>query len=275
MSRSAHRGASLVEILIVVGIIAFFIGLLLPATRRVRGVAARAQCQNNLKQLMMGLHSYEATGKPASPSASQPDVSAAPMFPPGCIGRGIVPEERLSWMVPLLPYVEQAHVWQQFDIEKGFQGNLPAAGTRIKTFVCPESKESATNDAVTNYVAMAGIGQDSAAQAAGTAGNGFMGYDRLTSLSMIAKNDGTSFTIALMETSSNPGPWARGGTSNLRGFDPAVASLNGDQPSFGCHSGGINAAMADGSVRFIRNSIDPMKLAAAITIAGGEPFDLD
>ena len=37
----------------------------------------------------------------------------------------------------------------------------------------------------------------------------------------------------------------------------------------------MNAAMADGSVRFIRSSIDPKKLAAAITIAGGEPVDLD
>jgi hypothetical protein len=35
------------------------------------------------------------------------------------------------------------------------------------------------------------------------------------------------------------------------------------------------AAMADGSVRFIRSSIEPQKLAAAITIAGGDPFELD
>jgi hypothetical protein len=37
----------------------------------------------------------------------------------------------------------------------------------------------------------------------------------------------------------------------------------------------MNAAMADGSVRFLPSSIDPKKLAAAITIAGGEPVDLD
>ena len=100
-----------------------------------------------------------------------------------------------------------------------------------------------------------------------------MGYDRLTSLAMI--KDGTSNTIALMETRSGLGPWARGGSSTLRGFDPADVPLHGDQRPFGGHQGGMNAAMADGSVRFIRSSIDPKKLAAAITIAGGEPVDLD
>ena len=53
-------------------------------------------------------------------------------------------------------------------------------------------------------------------------------------------------------------------------------SLLGDNPSFGgLHSAGMNVAMADGSVRFIHSSIDPKRLAAAITIAGGEPVDLD
>jgi len=78
-----------------------------------------------------------------------------------------------------------------------------------------------------------------------------------------------------METRSGLGPWARGGSSNLRGFDPSDVPLYGDQRPFGGHRDGMNAAMADGSVRFIRSSIDPGKLAAAITIDGGEPFDLE
>ena len=61
----------------------------------------------------------------------------------------------------------------------------------------------------------------------------------------------------------------------MRGFDPADGPLIGDGRPFGGHSGGMPAAMADGSVRFLRPSIDPGKLAAAITIAGGEPADLD
>ncbi len=160
----------------------------------------------------------------------------------------------------------------QFDVDKGYAGNLPAAQTRIKMFLCPASKEAAA-DGVTNYVAMSGIGHDAAGQPAGAAGNGFMGYDRLTSMTMI--KDGTSNTIALMETRIGLGPWARGGASTLRGFDPADVPLLGDKRPFGGHAGGMHAAMADGSVRFLRSSIDPKRLAAAITIAGGEPVDLD
>jgi prepilin-type processing-associated H-X9-DG protein len=129
-------------------------------------------------------------------------------------------------------------------------------------------------DALTNYVAMSGIGLDAATQPAGASGNGFMGYDRLTSWSLI--KDGTSNTIALMETRSGLGPWARGGSSTLRGFDPEDVPLHGDGRPFGGHPKGMNAAMADGSLRFISSSIDPSILAAAITIDGGEPpVDLD
>ena len=176
-------------------------------------------------------------------------------------------------MVTLLPYLEQDSLYRQFNREKGYAGNLSAARTRIKMFLCPASKDVATDDAVTHYVAMSGIGHAAAGQPAGAAGNGFMGYNRRTSVTMI--KDGTSNTIALMETRFDLGPWARGGSSTLRGFDPADGPLDGDKALFGGHSGGMNAAMADGSVRFLRSSIDPKKLAAAITIAGGERVDLD
>jgi hypothetical protein len=126
---------------------------------------------------------------------------------------------------------------------------------------------------VTHYVAMAGVGTDAAARAADRTGNGFMGYDRLTSLAMI--KDGTSNTVALMETRSELGPWAQGGTSNLRGIDPVDVPAFGDGRPFGGHAGGATAAIADGSVRFVPAAIEPGKLGAAITIAGGEPFSLD
>jgi prepilin-type N-terminal cleavage/methylation domain-containing protein/prepilin-type processing-associated H-X9-DG protein len=274
MSRSTRNGFTLTELLVVIAIIAVLIALLLPAVRRVREPAERLQCQNNLKQLMLAMLNYESTGRPAQyPSAGYPVSPTERLFPPGCFGPGTTPEERLSWMVTLLPYLEQDPLYQQFDFEKGYAGNLPAAQTRIKTFLCPASKEAATVGAVTHYVAMAGIGHTAAGQPAGAVGNGFMGYDRLTSVTMI--KDGISNTIALMETRVGLGPWARGGTSTLRGFDPANVPVHGDQQPFGGHSAGMNAAMADGSARFLRSSIDPKKLAAAITIAGREPFDLD
>jgi prepilin-type processing-associated H-X9-DG protein len=274
MSRFARNGFTLLEALIVIGIVVILIGLLLPAVRRVREPAERAKCSNNLRQLTVALHSFEAMGSPSSyPSTGYPDVPAGRLFPPGCIGPGATPEGRLSWVVALLPYLEQDLLYKQLDLEKGYAGNLPAAQTRVKTPLCPSSKDAATGDAVTHYVALSGIGHDAAARPAGGAGNGFMGYDRLTTLAMI--KDGPSNTIALMETRVGLGPWARGGASTLRGFEPAGAPLRGDHPPFSGHPNRMNAAMADGSVRFLSASIDPEKLAAAITIAAGEPVDLD
>src|SRR5262249_54151848 len=230
-----------------------------------RGPGARTQCQNNLRQLILAFHS--------SPSTGRSDTFDTGALPPGCIGRGAIPEERLSWMVALLPNLEQDPLYRRIDLEKGYAGNLPTVEARIVTFVCPASKEPAPAPAVTHYVALSGIGRDAARQPAGARRDRFLGYDRLTSLSMI--KDGTSNTIALMETRVGLGPWARGGFSTVRGFEPADLPLHGDDRPFGGHPEGMNAAMADASVRLIRSSIDPMKLSAAITIAGGESVDLD
>ncbi len=272
MSRSSRDGFTLTELLVVVAIIAILVGLTLPAVRRVREPAARAKCMNNLKQLMMALHSFEATGRPAAPPS--PELAADPAdraFPPGCFGPGAVPEDRLSWLVALLPYMEQDAVSRQFDVGAGYAGNLPAARTRIPMLFCPAVEQQ--DDMVTHYVALAGVGLDAASRPEGAPGNGFMGYDRATTATAV--KDGSSNTIFLTETRLDLGPWARGGATTVRGYDPAGAPLTGDRAPFGCHPGGLQVARGDGSVRFVRSSIDPAKLAAAITVAGGEPTDLE
>src|SRR5947209_8113190 len=113
------------------------------------------------------MHNFELTGRPAPyPAAVNPDSPAERLFPPGCFGPGTTPEERLSWMAALLPHLEQDSLYRQIDPHQGYAGNLPAAQTRIKRFLCPAGKE-VTVDAVTHYVAMSGIGHDAARQPTG------------------------------------------------------------------------------------------------------------
>ncbi len=274
MSRSARGGLTVVEVLVIIAILVVVIGLVVPATRRVSMASARMTCQNNLKQLTLALHNYLSNdSRDANPAPRHPDASVVGAFPRGCIGPVAIPEKRL-WLDGrvIAAYLEQDRLHRQFAPEKGYEPNL-SAPKRGQSISCPELKNVSTESAMSSYVALAGIGSEAAAQPAGAIGNGFMGYDRLTSLLMIT--DGASNTIALVETQLEPGPWARGGFSTLRGFDPATASHPGRQPSFSGHKGGFNAAFADGTVRFFPATINPSTLAGLITIAGGESVNLD
>lgn len=274
MSQPRRRGVTLAEVLTVVAVLAIVVGLCLPAVRRVREPAARSKCQNNLRQLILALHLYEETRRPAAdPPTNTPDAAGVRSFPPGCYGTGATPQDQLSWMVPLLPYLESGALLAQYDAAKGYAGNAAVARNRPYILSCPKVDDTTAGEAVTPYVALAGLGRDAAARPAGAPGNGFMGYARTTTTAMIA--DGTANTIALAETRTGLGPWARGGASSVRGVEPDDVPLVGDDRPFGGHERGMNAAMADGSVRFIGPSVDPRVLAAEVTIAGGEPSALD
>ena len=114
----SRSGFTLIELLVVIAIIAILIGLLLPAVQKVRQAAARAQCENNLKQLALAVHNYAGSGK-FFPS-NGPDQTYSPS------GRN------WSWLARILPYIEQDNLFKQCNIPNN---TLQQSGAWISTAV--------------------------------------------------------------------------------------------------------------------------------------------
>lgn len=119
-----RRGFTLIELLVVIAIIAVLIALLLPAVQQAREAARRTQCKNNLKQFGLGLHNYHDTNKGFCPLSGGTNSTT----PAG------TNEGALSGIVMLLPFIEQAPLWETIVANTNpatpiFQGGSPCSPT--------------------------------------------------------------------------------------------------------------------------------------------------
>ena len=220
-------------------------------------------------------------------------------FPPGALERDVrserfglpySPEHRVSFFADLLPYLGKASLRPSID-EKKFawyaEKNLPAAETWVPEFLVPYYDQTAwraTHEfadgrslGATNYVGVAGLGLDAARydpkDPATRKKLGMYGYDWASKPEDVT--DGLSNTIAIIQVP--PGhqrPWIAGGGATLAGIDDS-----GDKPLRGYVAKmpdgvrGTTALMGDGSVRTVRENIDPALFRAMVTRAGGDALD--
>lgn len=243
----ANKAFTLIELLVVIAIIAVLIGLLVPAVQKVREAANRMTCTNNLKQWGIAMHSFhDANGRfPAGTSST------------GTTGTGGA--WGYSWLVPLLPYVEQDSLFKRMNLNLSIwnDGTNSAAlnNVNFKTLHCPSSPlpETTTNNlnapytaANTGYVGIAG----SAAEATSTtwaSGNGIVGSKGVlfpnSSVRFADITDGTTNVIIVGEQNN----WitdAANTKNDWRGSQPhsfAMGFNRGGKPSGGGDPGDLRA----------------------------------
>jgi prepilin-type N-terminal cleavage/methylation domain-containing protein/prepilin-type processing-associated H-X9-DG protein len=303
--KTASRGFTLVELLVVVAIIGILIALLLPAVQAARESARIAKCANNLKQQGLALSQYE---------------EAMGEFPPAIMTKS----PKGQWVTFVLAHLEHEAVYKLYDFSKDFHhaDNQDAVNSNLAELHCPSTPDdpnrlvriasgrtSSTSDYATpEYVSREPIGPylPSVPNVKGL-------MYRNVAVKAAQVTDGLSNTLAVIEDGGRPKHYVREGlgpdntTAGCSNYDvkngfvpgaswadlgnsiplhmftedgmicpgPCAINCTNNNEAFSFHPDGMNAVFGDGSVRYLFDGIDPKVFGAMITRAGDEVIPAD
>jgi hypothetical protein len=274
---------SRLDVVVSVGLLLLAVSLLVPRVQKIRYTSDRSVSQNNMKQIVLGIHNY---------------ASAYNDRFPGVTDGGVFFE--------ILPYVEQDNLYRQFEIHHGRFVSNPQSptvlgpGAAVHYYISPADP--------TGVMGSLPAGTQADASLQGRASY-YPNPDTFSTLDedvRLPKSfpDGTANTILVAERPMNCGgsfnPWFRIGDSDDNGTNlltrfqtrwsepgtfatPPIASNYGIRTAGGCnpdspatpHVGGIIVGLADGNVRNVSPTIAAGNWQAACSPAGKEAFTSD
>jgi prepilin-type N-terminal cleavage/methylation domain-containing protein len=295
-SHSSRRTAfTFIELLVVLAIIAILIGLLLPAIQKVRETAAKIKCGNSLHQIILASHQAH-------------DVNLS--LPPGL---GYWPGQNAygTYHFHLLPFLEQNALYQEsYYSGVYFVGNNQVFAQPVQAFVCPSDPSVPPTGQATDLIGNSwgvstyAVNVQVVCQVTAT---GYIDSSQQYATLAASFPDGTSNTILLSEkyaqcfdnnypaggnfwgffyTGSNLQPYHPGFEISWNSYSYGPTSKFLVQPNpynGGCdptlasspHIGGIQIALADGSVRFLSANVTMYTWWYLCTPAGGEILSSD
>jgi prepilin-type processing-associated H-X9-DG protein/prepilin-type N-terminal cleavage/methylation domain-containing protein len=293
MATVTRRAVTLVELLVVVGVIGVLLAVLLPAVHLARGAASRISCASNLRQLALACHSYhESHGRfpPGHLRFAPLNAGLTPAQPPPPFNDPALYRQFWGWPAHLLPFLGEptAVDWTVA------AWNQDVGAQRVRVLECPaDNRSHVTYDLggrLLRHMSYQGVnGTDQ------YTGDGVLACNRARRADEVV--DGLASTLLIGESPGDANGffrWASGygsapyiGTGDML-LGVAERPLPTDIPQWfrqghyvsdythlfhfwSSHNAGANFAFADGSVRFI--AYHPTALVPLATVAGGEPID--
>ena len=305
---SPRRGFTLIELLVVIAIIAILIGLLLPAVQKVREAANRIKCSNNLKQLGLGLHNYQTQNGFFPPGAVTSSTAAAARRTREKLG--ITTPSNHAWSVFLLPFIEQDNLAKLYNYNAHWYAvvNRPVHEAQIPIMICPSTPGGSNrfnNRTISGIPVKAAAGDYAPNNAYGAdleaAGlvdvtvnrDGVLEVNEAWSIAEI--RDGTSNTSVIAECAGRPheyragrlaitngqldGGWAdRDNEYITHGYTadgsaspgPCHTNCTNSNEVYSFHPGGAYHVFADGSVRFVRQTMNIRLFVKLLTRSGDD-----